>query len=464
MKGSALFAGAFCAAALAAADPGPGDFAWRATLDTSGHTGLVRVAVPAEALGRLQSPELADLRVFDGQGQPVAFAFSAPALPPAAARAQTQLFAALPLYAVDGGPPPLPGALQMRIERKGAQQSVWVDLARPPSEAQSAARRLDAALFDTRAQKEPVSALVLRAHLPANTPVHFTAQTSPDLARWTPLAVQGRLFRFEGAGAPANDRLELAAPVSLQDRYLRLDWSGQAGVVVDAVTGLLAASRPEPVLPALTLGAPVADGAAALEWSLDFATPLRGLQLATTQPATLVPVRVLGRKQPSDPWRLLADTVVYRIGAGADESSNPPLELAQPSVRWLRIEATHGTRLQGLPLTAQVRFEPRELVFVAGAAGPYRLAAGRTATPPGALPLATLSATTSTRMADLPLARIVAVESAPAAEASWWTGWLPRGVDGKTAGLWLVLGAGVLLLGGVAWSLLRQLAGPPGQD
>jgi hypothetical protein len=30
-------------------------------------------------------------------------------------------------------------------------------------------------------------------------------------------------------------------------------------------------------------------------------------------------------------------------------------------------------------------------------------------------------------------------------------------VDGKTAALWLVLGAGVLLLGGVAWALLRQL-------
>src|SRR6185369_14673930 len=125
-----------------------------------------------------------------------------------------------------------PGTLQMRIEQNGQQQSVWVDLGKPGGDTPAAARRLDAALFDTRSQKDAISALVLRARLPANTPVRFTVETSPDLAHWTPVGVQGRIFRFDGVDTPANDRLELAAPLQLQDRYLRLDWSGQAGVAV----------------------------------------------------------------------------------------------------------------------------------------------------------------------------------------------------------------------------------------
>ncbi|MEJ8838557.1 DUF3999 family protein [Ramlibacter sp. AN1133] len=457
MKWVLLLAAALCAAVSAAEEPVPHDFAWRGTLETSERSGLLRIVVPGDALARLQSSQGADLRIFDGQGRAVPFAFSTPALPPEAARPQTQPFAALPLYAADAGVPSGPGTLQMRIERNGQQQSVWVDLGRPSGDAQSAARRLDAALFDTRSQQDPISALVVRARLPTNTPIRFSVETSPDLAHWTPVGVQGRIFRFDGVDAPANDRLEFAAPLRLQDRYLRLDWSGQAGVAVDAIVGLLARSRPEPTFPAAMLGEPVADGPAALEWSLGFATPLRKLQLATTQPNTLVPVRVLGRNQPSQPWRLLAQTVVWRVGAGADESRNPPVELSHPSVRWLRVEATHGARLQGLPLTAQALFDPLELVFVAGAAGPYQLAAGRPGTPAGALPLSVLASATRTPVADLPAARIARIESLPAPAASWWAPWLPRGVDGKTAGLWLVLGVGVLLLGGVAWSLLRQL-------
>ena len=34
---------------------------------------------------------------------------------------------------------------------------------------------------------------------------------------------------------------------------------------------------------------------------------------------------------------------------------------------------------------------------------------------------------------------------------------LPHGLDTRSASLWAVLGVGVLVLGGVAWSLLRQL-------
>jgi hypothetical protein len=351
------------------------------------------------------------------------------------------------------------------VRQNGQQQSVWVQLgAGAAASASAGATRLRAALFDTRALKEPVSAVVVRARLPANMPVRITLSTSPDLASWTPVAAQGRVYRFDGEGAPFNDRLELAAPLRLQDRYLRLDWEGQEGVIVDSVVGLLAAGEVRRELPALALAAGVPEGPGAVEWQLGFATPIAKLELTTARANTLVPVRILGRNQPSDPWRLLADTVVYRLGAAGQENTNPAAVLHQPSVHWLRVEATHGMRLEGVPLTARLLFEPVDVVFPAGSAAPYQLVAGRAGTGSAALPLAMLAATTTTRLEALPAVRIAATRSEPLPGAGRWNQWLPRGVDQKTAALWLVLVVGVLLLGAVAWSLLRQVNAKRPQD
>jgi hypothetical protein len=436
----------------------PDAFGWRASLATSGHAGLVRAAVPADALARLQSRDSADLRVFDRSGRPVPFALARPPLPPAPSRQQTSAFPALPLYAAQPGQPGPKGAVQLRVEETGDSRTMWVHLGQDGAQpAPAGAQPLQAALFDTRAQKEPVTAFIVRAGIPSNVPVHFTLATSADLANWTSVRVLGRVFRFEGEGAPANDRLELQAPLALHDRYLRVDWSGQQGVQLDALVGLLGARQPEPAYLAVDLQAPVAEGPSALVWQLGFATPIARLDLGTPQDNTIVPLRVLGRNQPSEPWRLLASPLVYRLGsAGQPGSSNPPVGLADASVRWLRAEATHGARLDGLPLKARVLLEPLEVVFPAGDAGPYTLAAGRAYTPSAALPLGMLAATTSTPIAELPLATLAAAQGTTPA-TGWWTPWLPRGVDTKTATLWGVLAVGVLVLGGVAWALLRQL-------
>jgi hypothetical protein len=107
-------------------------------------------------------------------------------------------------------------------------------------------------------------------------------------------------------------------------------------------------------------------------------------------------------------------------------------------------------------LSATVLFEPLEVVFPAGDGAPYTLASGRADTPAAALPLGMLASTTRTPIEALPQVKPGAAQSTTAPTEAW-ARWLPPGVDGKTAGLWLVLGLGVLVLGGVAWALLRQL-------
>jgi hypothetical protein len=457
--GAIIATSLFAALAVAADEPRVADFQWQGTLDVTGQAGLIRVVVPGEALARLQSRSAADLRVFDAAGRPVPFALSAPPSTPAAARKATPPLPALPLLTT----PPAgssKGALQVRVEDQGRQQSLWVQL---DGSAGASAQPAPATsvLLDTRGQKEPLGALVLQAHIPANLPVRIFVSTSGDLASWTPVATEGRIYRFDGDNAPTNDKLELRAPLQLEGRFLRLDWSGQDGVSVASVTGLVNGPAPVAQPPAVSLPAPRADGASAREWALPFATPIAQLELRTGQPNTLVPVRILGRDSPSGPWRALGQTVVYRLGAAGQESVSAPAVLQRPSVRWLRVEATHGARLDTLPLDARVLFEPLEVVFVAGAAGPYQLVAGRAEGVSAALPPAMLAATTSARWDSLPLARITQTHAATMPPASTMPAWLPAGIDARTAALWAVLVVGVLVLGAVAWSLLKQAQAKP---
>lgn len=435
--------------------PSPADFAWRASLEVPAAAGVARVALPAQALLQLQSADAGDIRIFNAAGESVAFArLGVPAAPPE----KTGRFAALPLYSPPAGEAAPKDAVQVRIDGAGGQRSVYVRMDGAGIDAGSAPK-LNAALLATRDEKRPIGALEVQATLPPNTPVRMAVFSSADLAQWSPVPVRGRLYRFEGEGAPVNMTLEFERPQILEGRYLRLDWAGQDGVAVAAATGVIAPSAQTPARQRAELPPPQPARNGALEIETGFRTPMAGLHLATPRQNTLLPVRILGRNDTSQPWRLLARTVVYRLGTEGDEAVNPPQPLHGASARWLRIESTHGADLSASGLQASAEFAPLQLVFVATGAGPFVLAAGRADTPSAALPLAMISAALGSRKAEeLPVVAIgpAVLQDRPQAGllARIWPGAAP---PVRTAVLWGVLLLGVLLLAAVAWTLLRQL-------
>jgi hypothetical protein len=439
----------------------PGEFAVRAPLTLAAGAALARTEVPAAALLRLQSSSASDLRIFNGAGEAVPFAFMQPPGAAAPPRERTGNFAALPLYSGAAGARQPQGSTEVRIADAGGR-SVLVkmdggDVAGVP--------RLDSVLFATREEKRLLSGIEVQAALPANTPIRIAVSSSEDLAQWSALPVRGRIYRFEGEGAPANMTLDFERPVLLEGRYLRLDWSGQPGVTVTSIAGLVAQAAPVAAHVSGELPAPKPAGSGALEITTGFSTPMSAIALATGKANTLLPVRILGRNEPSASWRLLAQTVVYRLGAPGSESVNPPVALHGASERWLRIESTSGADLAAAQLKASAEFRPLRLVFVASGAAPFELAAGRADTPPAALPLTTIAGTLGVgrTVEDLPLAAAgTPVVQAPSAGGPLARIW-PGGGPGKTTVLWAVLLAGVLVLAAVAWSLLRQLKAQPPQ-
>jgi len=443
-----------CAGLCHAGAPVPSDFAWRAPLELPAGTSMARVSLPAQALVQLQSSDARDIRVFNGAGEAVAFAVMASPKTPPAPLATTGSYPALPLYSTAAGTRQPKGSTQVRIQ-EDRQRSVWVHMS--GSEVPNAPR-LNSALFATKKEEQTLSGLVVQGTVPPNTPVAMSVSTSPDLSQWNTQAVRGRLYRFEGEGAPANMTLEFERPVKLEGQFLRLDWGNQEGVSLTGVSGVIAAAAPARTRVRAELPAPQAAGAGAVELQTGFLTPLAGLALTTPRANTLLPVRILGRNDASQPWRLLARTVVYRLADAGGESVNPPADLHGASVRWLRLEASNGADLAAAQLQATAEFEPVQLVFVATGQAPFQLAAGLASSKPAALPLAAITTAlgSARKPEDLPAAAIgTSIVTKPDAGplARYW----PGAVPGKTAVLWGVLLAGVLLLAGVAWSLLRQL-------
>lgn len=411
-------------AALAATPVSPGEFAWRAPLEVPPGASLARVELPAGALARLQGADARDVRVFNAAGEAVPFAWVTPPASRAnAPEERTRSYPALPLYFGAEANARPKDSMQVRID--GRTGSVWVrtDGAPPPG-----ARRLDSALFATRDESRRIAAVELQATLPANVPVRVTASTSSDLAGWTPLPLRGRIYRFEGPDAPTNLRLAFDAPVEWKGRYLRLDWTGQDGVSIASVTGVVAPEVPPArrVRHDLALKDTAADS---IDIDTGFATPIAALAIEAQRDNTLVPVRVLARDDASQPWRLLGQTVVYRIGHDGERMDNPPLELHGASAATLRIQSTNGAPLAPAQLLVRAEFQPPQLVFVASGAGPFTLAAGHRDAAPAALAAATITGMLGAKkIDDVPLAK-----AGPATDKGFAPGafdWLP-GAPGK---------------------------------
>ena len=169
-----------------------------------------------------------------------------------------------------------------------------------------------------------------------------------------------------------------------------------------------------------------------------------------------MPVRVLTRSRSGDPWRTVANTVVYRLASGnAAQSINPSVPMSSPLESLVRVEALRGYNLTGVPITLALEFAPLNVLFIATGDGPFTIATGNTSAQSTAVPVTTLMPNYQNggEFALPVLTATVSVNQQPAK---------PRAAaeifgvaTQKSFLLWGVLGLAVVVLGGLAVSLLR---------
>jgi hypothetical protein len=367
---------------------------------------------------------------------------------------------------MDEPPAAASGGAALRIEDGPSGRVVRLDMPGPAASAPNPQTGVQTgALVDTRAQKIALQAIELDATWPAARPFTFSLDTSADLRQWQPLG-QATAYRSADGAVTAPARVEIPGGATLQARYLRITWDA---ATPDAVqlrqVRLLPVSNqatPERVAVPLTLPEGKARDPRALQWRLPFAAPVAALDIRASDPATLAPVRVLVRQQPDQPWTPLTRHVVFNLTQNGQTQRSPALELGQAAWREWRVEADSSSPGFATPPQIVLWLAPAQLVFVASGSPPFTLAAGRFDAANTHLPLASLlPGYTPGAQASLPAAAFPAANAAPTTVSAADPGSQP---NLRKWTLWAVLLAGVFVLGGMAWALLRQLNKAPAND
>jgi hypothetical protein len=204
----------------------------------------------------------------------------------------------------------------------------------------------------------------------------------------------------------------------------------------------------------------------AYEYALPGRMPLEQVRIGLPQANTLAPISIQQyvedasrRHHHHAGWQTFSHEVVYRLQSPqGGEIRSPDIALNQPALDRLRLVVdgrSGGLGSNGAP-TLQVGFIPLTLVFLPRGTGPFFLAWGGSSIPDAALPADMLipgygsgkwsaspaSMQPVTLKGTLPSASTSKAGDSPA---------MPGGV------LWGVLIAGVLVLAGMAWVLVRQM-------
>jgi len=437
------------AASLSAtAAESPGDFAFAVPIEGLGGDALHRVAIPQAVYESAAFPDLRDLRVFNGAGEVVPYAFR-----PVERTVEKPAPVALPIFPLRGPRDARSDELDLSFDKSGGKVSVRLS----SREANAGPQALLGYLIDASALKTPLNGIEVDwGTAAADRLVSVRLEAGDDLKHWTTLAADAPL----GALAHAGQRLERKAIEcrSLKAKYLRLMWTDPAQAIeLKAIVGL----SPEQVAqPERSWKEVVAtpDAGKPGEYLADLGGryPLDRLALRLPQENTIVPVQFLSRGKPEDKWMRVTRAVVYRLTQNGRELVSPDIAVGVNSHRYwlLRVDPAAGGIGSG-SLIVRAGWTPREIVFTARGSGPFRLAYGNAKAQAGSLGIETLVPGWRTdQEPQMSVASTGPVQKLAGESAA------RQRIDVKKWGLWTALFAAVAVLAWMAWRLSKQMQRP----
>jgi len=169
-----------------------------------------------------------------------------------------------------------------------------------------------------------------------------------------------------------------------------------------------------------------------------------------------VPVQFLSRGKTEDIWRPVTRAVVYRMNQRGRELVSPEISIGMNSHSYwlLRVDPAAGGIGSG-SLMVRAGWTPREIVFTARGAGPFRLAYGNSRAQAGSLGIETLVPGWRTDQEP----QMSVASTGPVQELAGESVARQR-IDLKKWGLWSALLAGVAVLAWMAWRLSKQMQRP----
>ena len=458
----AMLVASTCAASVAMAQsPGSADFALRLTLKTSGD-GLHVLELPEAVYRAAQSPDLADLRIFNALDQALPLAFVPPPAP-----------VAPPAIAVDLRMSRLPAESEarelllrdfaLRIERDRERAVVEIGPL-PHATAPVTTPALGGYLIDARPLKDLRGRLVLSFAAAADDYAgRVEIAGSDDLVTWRPL-VSGPLARSRRLGE-LIERNEFA--LNRPPAFIRVGWPSKEAPNIERVHFLEDVAA-RVTLPRAQLGATLSADRRSLYVEVPEALPITRFLIRVPELNRVITAQVyrhdaappsrvrrigIGPRRTEEHWLPVGSVEAFRVLRDGVEIEGAPLLV---STRTDRLRFDFPTPLDGEAPTIEAEWRPGRLVFAARAPGPYVLVVGRRNTPFGrSLDARSVLAVDDPAGARLPVAIVEADGSMTAqqkrsqriASEARWSRYL----------LWAVLATAIAALAWMAWRLSSQL-------
>lgn len=459
----------------------PAEYAYSMPLKVSGEQGVVAFRLPQAVYVNARTANLDDLRVFDANGVVQPHALHRPQPEPASRRDSI----AARIFPVRSGANPAASAtsidVDIRTRPDGSVMSAQVHAGKAPGSSGAADTVVGSLILDFGAaakgdENNPVRIDALRFDAPRGRPnynAEVWLQTSSDLKRWSTIgAAELNWLSNENGQTLASDRLEFAPQTF---RYARLIW--RRGVPAEfAAIHAEAQMRQssEPVRETLWVAPdaarkPGAQGdqhAGELIYPAAIALPVEQVSLRLSEPNIVLPValgyyveRPTRHSGRATEWvfQPISHATFYQITQDGQTRRSgalnvAPIHLPEWVLRPLNPATTARPEL-GLS------WQPATLVFLAGGTPPYTLTFGRADALPTGQPLGQVApGFTPRELARLEQAQAGELRAGRAAAAGDSAA-LQAGLSARhrTFVLWGVLLLGLVVLGAMAWKLIRQM-------
>lgn len=443
-------------AGLACAQERPEQFAHAARIAGAGEDSHYRFTLPADAYRGVTRADLGDLRVFNGAGEPVPYAF----VPLRVAKKDPAMHGTK-LFPLRGEEAKGLDGLNVRI-RHNPGGGTSVDVSSSPAAKE---RKLLGYILDPGELKTPFEALVLDWQGRAGFTGTARVEASEDLKSWRTLAGAASILYLEHGGQRLErKRVEL---YGARARYLRVSFTGTpADFALKQARLELRPDKAEPAREWLALVArPVADRPGEYEFDTGGHFPVDRLRFVLPQLNTVAQGQVFtrerreSRRSAEDYWRPALSATLYRLRRNGTEVTSADLAVAPNASRHWRLKVDQrGGGLGSGEVRLEIGWVPHQVVYAARGAEPFTLAYGMKIAKPGALPIAAVLPgykegeaialkTASLGVAASPEPKATSSFSIASAEAKKWA-------------LWASLLVGVLLLVWMAFALLKQVGSP----